>query len=90
MNTHAENAESLIARSHTNSDKALAYAMSAVAEATLALAEEQRTANLQTYMTDTVAARRDTKGVSEAGLKVIDDWISEKMSMIRERLGMEK
>lgn len=89
MNTHAENAESLIVRSHTNSDKALAYAMSAVAEATLALAEEQRTANLQTYMADTMHARRGVRETPET-MAIVDEWISSQMGVIRERLGMEK
>ncbi|AYB70160.1 hypothetical protein SEA_ONEIAGILLIAN_50 [Microbacterium phage OneinaGillian] len=92
MNTHREDAAFFLERARTNPDtaEALADSTAAVAHATLALVEEQRTANLQAYMADTMAERRNTKGVGAAGLKVIDDWISEKMKEIRERLGMEK
>lgn len=92
MNTHREDAAFLLERARLNQDatEALADSTAAVAHATLALVEEQRTANLQAYMADTMIERRNTKGVGSEGLKVIDDWISEKMSMIRERLGMEK
>ncbi|QJD53273.1 hypothetical protein SEA_TEMPO_50 [Microbacterium phage Tempo] len=92
MNTHREDAAFFLERARTNPDtaEALADSTAAVAHATLALVEEQRTANLQAYMADTMTERRNTKGVGTAGLKVIDDWISDQMAMIRQRLGMEK
>ncbi|UOW92795.1 hypothetical protein SEA_ROBINROSE_52 [Microbacterium phage RobinRose] len=92
MNTHREDAAFFLERARTNPDtaEALADSTAAVAHATLALAEEQRTANLQQYMAETMLTRREEKSLNAAGLKVIDDWISDQMAMIRQRLGMEK
>lgn len=92
MNTHREDAAFFLERARTNPDcaEALADSTAAVAHATLALVEEQRTANLQHYMAETMVTRRKESTLNAAGLKVIDDWISEQMSEIRERLGMQK
>ncbi|UDL15424.1 hypothetical protein SEA_PEPE25_49 [Microbacterium phage Pepe25] len=89
MNTHREDAEFLLERARTNPEASEALATAAVAHATLALAEEQRTANLQTYMADTMHARRGVRETPET-MAIVDEWISSQMGVIRERLGMEK
>lgn len=93
MMNHADEARALLQRAQVNADcaEALADSTAAVAHATLALAEEQRTANLQAYMDSTQRAREragSMRNASEAA--VVDDWIGEQMAIIRERLGLER
>lgn len=94
MNTHREDAAFLLERARVNEDatEALADSTAAVAHATLALAEEQRTANLHAYMEATRQAMRDAGPFETAVIDatVIHDWIGEQMAIIRERLGLEK
>lgn len=64
-------------------EKALVVATIAAAEATIALAEEQRTANLLTYLQNAAAKLED--GDNQMAV----DWVAAEVYKVRVRLGLD-